>query len=125
MSSIKSKNRHPSILSLPNPPEADVTELQTVFQTTTFPMSLPKQTPILTGQMVFSGASHHQADWERHPLRKNIYAQQQCLVEKQKAKGDFSIVLLYNSQMLYTGVFRKTTHIGSFRKNMMIQKYNT
>lgn len=85
-------------------------------------MSLPKQTPILTGQMVFSGASHHQADWERHPLGKSIYAQQQCLVQKQKSKGDFSIVLPYNTQMLYTRVFRKKTHIGSFTKNMMIQK---
>lgn len=86
-------------------------------------MSLPKQTPILTGQTVFSGASHHQADWERHPLRKNIYAQQQCLVEKQKPKDAFSIALLYNSQMLYSRGFRKTTHIGSFTENMMIQKY--
>lgn len=80
---------------------------------------------LLSGQTVFSGVSHHQADWERHPLRKNIYAQQQCLVQKQKPKGDFPVVLLYNSQMLYTRVFRKTTYICSFTENLMTQKYKT
>lgn len=76
----KANTDFPPVLSLPNSPEADVTGLQRVFQTNTLSRSLPKQPPILTGQTVFSGASHHQADWERHPPRKNIYAQQQCLV---------------------------------------------
>lgn len=77
------------------------------------------QKAILTGQMVFSEAFHHQADWERRPLRKNIYARLQCLVHEEIPNGYFPI-LLYNSQILnknFQG--EKKQNILSFTENIM------
>lgn len=66
---------------------------------------VPNEKPVLTGQMVFSGAFLHQAGWERHPLRKNIYAQLQCLIKKYQTV--ISPVLLYDLQELHKSLQEK------------------